>query len=152
MCLFFPFWIKVGFNVDLKCTRMTNWERVEVLMREYLYKSSSNQLFSKISNNKSQDEMLLSGDWTDSALIEATVDIEKSGPFSGVAGWKDMQGGSGLVGGTISARFCLNTDYIVHFFWFHIFLFCECQTSSQQSSQKPNALNKPKYKCKFKSI
>ena len=104
MCLFFPFWIKVGFNVDLKCTRMTNCERVEVLMREYLNKSSSNQLFSKISNNKSQDEMLLSGDWTDSALREATVDIEKSTtrehfwcfcfrPFSGVAGWKDMQGG-----------------------------------------------------------
>ena len=68
-------------------------------MREYLNKSSSKQLFSKISNNKSQDEMLLSGDWTDSALIEATVDIEKSGPFSGVAGWKDMQGGSGLAGG-----------------------------------------------------
>ena len=143
MCLFFPFWIKVGFNVDLKCTRMTNCERVEVLMREYLYKSSSNQLFSKISNNKSQDEMLLSGDWTDSALREATVDIEKSttreqfwcfcfrhldrflGSLDGkicreVKDWR-----------TISARFCLNTDYIVHFFWFHIFLFCECHTSSQ---------------------
>ena len=121
MCLFFPFWIKVGFNVDLKCTRMTNCERVEVLMREYLNKSSSNQLFSKISNNKSQDEMLLSGDWTDSALREATVDIEKSttrehfwcfcfrhldrflGSLDGkicreVQDWR-----------TISARFCLNT-------------------------------------------
>ena len=121
LCVFFPFWIKVGFNVDLKCTRMTNCERVEVLMREYLNKSSSNQLFSKISNNKSQDEMLLSGDWTDSALREATVDIEKSttreqfwcfcfrhldhflGSLDGkicreVKDWR-----------TISARFCLNT-------------------------------------------
>ena len=57
-------------------------------MREYLSKITTSQ--------DKKDEMLLSGDWTDSALIEATVDIEKSGPFSGVAGWKDMQGGSGL--------------------------------------------------------
>ena len=62
--------------------------------------------------------MLLSGDWTDSAMRQATVNFQlylhwlfKSdnavlfqtpGPFSGVAGWGE--GGSGLPGGTISSR------------------------------------------------
>ena len=80
-------------------------------MREYLSKITTNQ--------DKKDEMLLSGDWTDSALRETTVKSEQnrcfpattvlflqtSGPFSGVAGWREMQGGAGLSRGTISARF-----------------------------------------------
>ena len=80
-------------------------------MREYLRKITTSQ--------DKKDEMLLSGDWTDSALREATVKSEQkrsfpattvkflqtSGPFSGVAGWREMQGGAGLSRGTISARF-----------------------------------------------
>ena len=99
-------------------------------MREYLSKITTSQ--------DKKDEMLLSGDWTDSALREATVKSEQnryfpdttvlfnlnlksekircfqattvlflqtSGPFSGVAGWRELQGGAGLSRGTISARF-----------------------------------------------
>merc|ERR1712083_383575 len=65
--------------------------RLEILMREYLSKITTSQ--------DKKDEMLLSGDWTDSALREATT----SGPFSGVAGWRELQGGPGLSRGTISA-------------------------------------------------
>ena len=92
-----------------------NWSRyifrLEILMREYLSKITTSQ--------DKKDKMLLSGDWTDSALREATVKSEQnryfpattvlflqtSGPFSGVAGWREMQGGAGLPRGTISARF-----------------------------------------------
>jgi len=74
--------------------------RLEVLMREYLSKTSSKQLTQEVSSSQgTKAEALLSGDWTDSAMREATT----PGPFAGVAGWKEMDGGSWLPGGTISS-------------------------------------------------
>ena len=48
--------------------------RLEVLIREYLNKTSSKQLTEEVSRSQgTQAEELLSGDWTDSAMREATV-------------------------------------------------------------------------------